>query len=45
VGARPVHENPVTAPQNHSNRVIFDEEPMALGAAVYAGLAVRSLAG
>jgi hippurate hydrolase len=43
VGARPAHEDPLTAPQNHSNRVIFDEEPMALGAALYAALAVRSL--
>jgi amidohydrolase len=43
VGARPAGENPLTAPQNHSNRVVFDEEPMALGAALYAALAVRSL--
>jgi amidohydrolase len=43
VGARPAHEDPQTAPQNHSNRVVFDEEPMALGAALYAALAVRSL--
>ena len=43
VGARPAHEDPLTAPQNHSNRVIFDEEPMALGAALYAALAVRTL--
>jgi amidohydrolase len=45
VGARPAHEEPLTAPQNHSNRVVFDEEPMALGAALYAALAVRSLGG
>ena len=44
IGARPAHEDPATAPQNHSNRVVFDEEPMALGAALYAGLAVRHLA-
>jgi hippurate hydrolase len=43
VGARPASEDPLTAPQNHSNRVVFDEEPMALGAALYAALAVRSL--
>jgi amidohydrolase len=45
VGARPAHEDPLTAPQNHSNRVVFEEEPMALGAALYAALAVRSLGG
>ena len=44
VGARPVGLDPATAPQNHSNRVVFDEAPMALGAALYAGLAVRHLA-
>jgi hippurate hydrolase len=43
VGARPSEEDPATAPQNHSNRVVFDEEPMALGAAVYAGLALERL--
>jgi hippurate hydrolase len=43
VGARPPDLDPVTAPQNHSNRVVFDEEPMALGAAVYAGLALERL--
>jgi len=43
LGARPADEDPLTAPQNHSNRVVFDEEPMALGAALYAALAVRSL--
>ena len=43
LGARPAGEDPQTAPQNHSNRVVFDEEPMALGAALYAALAVRSL--
>ena len=45
VGARPAGLDPATAPQNHSNRVVFDEEPMALGAALYAGLAARHLAG
>jgi amidohydrolase len=44
VGARPAGLDPATAPQNHSNRVVFDEEPMALGAAVYAGLALERLA-
>lgn len=45
IGARPAALDPLTAPQNHSNRVVFDEEPMALGAALYAGLALRHLAG
>jgi hippurate hydrolase len=45
VGARPAELDPATAPQNHSNRVVFDEAPMALGAAVYAGLAIRHLEG
>jgi hippurate hydrolase len=43
VGARPADLDPATAPQNHSNRVVFDEAPMALGAALYAGLALRHL--
>jgi hippurate hydrolase len=41
VGARPAQEDLQTTPQNHSNRVVFDEGPMALGAALYAALAVR----
>jgi hippurate hydrolase len=45
VGARPAGLDPATAPQNHSNRVVFDEQPMALGAALYAALAVRHLGG
>jgi hippurate hydrolase len=45
VGARPAGLDPHTAPQNHSNRVIFDEAPMALGAALYAALAARHLGG
>ncbi len=43
LGARPAHEVLQATPQNHSNRVVFDEEPMALGTALYAALAVRSL--
>jgi amidohydrolase len=43
VGARPAELDPATAPQNHSNRVVFDEAPMALGVATYAGLALRHL--
>lgn len=44
LGARPATEDPVTAPQNHSNLVVFDEPAMALGVALYAaaGLDGRS---
>jgi hippurate hydrolase len=45
VGARPPEEDPATAPQNHSNRVVFHEPAMAVGAAVYAAVALRHLAG
>ena len=45
VGARPPEEDPATAPQNHSNRVIHHEPAMAVGAAVYAAVAMRHLAG
>jgi hippurate hydrolase len=43
VGARPPEEDPATAPQNHSNRVVFHEPAMAVGAAVYAAVALRHL--
>jgi hippurate hydrolase len=45
VGARPPEEDPTTAPQNHSNRVVHHEPAMAAGAAVYAAVALRHLAG
>lgn len=35
---------PEEGPQNHSNRVIFDEPAMAVGAAVYAAVALGHLA-
>ncbi len=44
LGARPAHEDPSTAPANHSNRVVFDEAAMALGVATYAAVAMRVLA-
>jgi len=44
VGARPPEEDPATAPQNHSNRVVHHEPAMAVGAAVYAAVALRHLA-
>ncbi|MEX1173088.1 MAG: M20 family metallopeptidase [Chloroflexota bacterium] len=40
VGARPAGEDPDTAPQNHSNRVVFDEPAMAVGVALYAAAAL-----
>jgi amidohydrolase len=45
VGARPAHEDPATAPMNHSNRVVFDEQAMAAGVATYVGVARRFLSG
>jgi hippurate hydrolase len=42
--ARPDDEDPATAPQNHSNIVIFDEPAMAVGVALYAAVAIRHLA-
>jgi hippurate hydrolase len=44
IGARPADQDPATAPVNHSNRVIFDEPAMAIGAATYVAVALRSLA-
>ncbi len=43
LGGRPAAEDPATAPQNHSNRVVFDEPAMAVGIAAYAGAAMRHL--
>ncbi len=40
LGARPASEDPATAPQNHSNLVVFEEETMALGVALYAAAAL-----
>jgi amidohydrolase len=40
LGARPASADPETAPQNHSNLVVFDEAPMALGVALYAAAAL-----
>jgi hippurate hydrolase len=45
VGARPVDEDPATAPMNHSNRVVFDEAAMAVGVATYVAVALRHLGG
>lgn len=45
LGARPPEEDPATAPGNHSNRVVFHEPALAIGAAMYAAVALRHLAG
>jgi amidohydrolase len=45
LGARPETEDPATAPQNHSNLVVFDEASMGLGVALYAAAALDFLAG
>jgi amidohydrolase len=41
LGARPAEEDPATAPNNHSNRVVFDESAMTVGTALYAAVALR----
>jgi hippurate hydrolase len=41
----PDEPDPATAPQNHSNKVRHHEPAMAVGAAVYAGIALQHLAG
>ena len=43
LGACPSSEDPGTAPQTHSNRVVFDEESMALGIALHAAAALDFL--
>jgi hippurate hydrolase len=43
LGGTPVGVNPATAAPNHSNRVMFDEDAMKTGVALYASLAMRSL--
>ena len=44
LGARPPEEDPATAPDNHSNKVVFHEPALAVGAAMYAAVALRHLA-
>jgi hippurate hydrolase len=43
LGARPAGQDPMTAPQNHSNRVIFDEAALPVGMALYAAAALAPL--
>jgi hippurate hydrolase len=45
LGATPLDKNPAKAAPNHSNRVYFDETAMVNGITVYAGMALRHLAG
>jgi amidohydrolase len=43
LGAVPNELDPETVPQNHSNLVVFDEEAMPVGVALYAAVALRHL--
>jgi amidohydrolase len=45
LGACPPGLEPETAPPNHSNLVVFDEEPLPAGVALYAQMALQALAG
>ena len=45
LGACPPGMEPETAPGNHSNLVVFDEEPLPAGVALYAQMAMQALAG
>ena len=43
LGGTPPDRNPATAAPNHSNRVVFDEDAMPDGVALYAAMALRHL--
>jgi amidohydrolase len=43
LGACPPGIDPATAPANHSNLVVFDEEPLPAGVALYAWMALQAL--
>ncbi|MBI4882656.1 MAG: amidohydrolase [Actinobacteria bacterium] len=45
LGGTGADRNPATAAPNHSNRVLFDEEAMVNGMAVYSAMALRHLVG
>jgi amidohydrolase len=45
LGACPPGVDRATAPPNHSNLVVFDEEPLPAGVALYAQMALQALAG
>jgi hippurate hydrolase len=44
LGACPPGTDPERAPSNHSNLVVFDEEPLPAGVALYAQMALQALA-
>ena len=44
LGACPPGADPATAPANHSAEAVFDDSVLADGVAVYAALALRTLA-
>jgi metal-dependent amidase/aminoacylase/carboxypeptidase family protein len=44
LGACPPDLDPDSAPPNHSNQVVFDEDALAVGVASYAAMALRHLA-
>jgi hippurate hydrolase len=43
LGGTPQGKDPRTAPPNHSNRVMFEEDAMTTGMALYSALALRTL--
>jgi hippurate hydrolase len=45
LGAVPAGTDPESVPQNHSNLVVFDEEALPVGVALYAAVALRHLGG
>ncbi|MEU2348818.1 M20 family metallopeptidase [Modestobacter sp. NPDC049651] len=45
LGACPPGLDPATAPANHSNLVVFDEDALPAGVALYAQMALNALAG
>jgi hippurate hydrolase len=45
LGACPPGQDPQTAPSNHSNRVVFDEDAMAVGVATHVAVALAALDG
>jgi metal-dependent amidase/aminoacylase/carboxypeptidase family protein len=45
LGGTHLDRNLSTAAPNHSNRVVFDEEAMATGTAMYAAMALNHLSG
>jgi len=43
IGSVPPGLDPESVPQNHSNRVVFDEEVLPIGVAFFAAVALRHL--